>query len=207
MAHICLGLHSWSPPQCPNLTTECACAWSLRSCVTLCSPVDCSPPGSSDHRFFRQDYWSRLPFPPPVDLPNSGIEPTSLASPALAGGFFTTCAIWKALKRGHCGCVDWQTNRGLPWDRREFYHWVTHAPNPKWQEANLKAGPDTPLSDTNVYDVVSACSRSWTSLSTLYVEARRTLPAVLHGGERIPLFESWDHSLTMGDGLPVSWAS
>ena len=31
-----------------------------------------------------------MPFPTPGDLPDPGIEPTSLASPALAGGFFTT---------------------------------------------------------------------------------------------------------------------
>ena len=37
--------------------------------------------------FFRQEYWSRLPFPSPGDLPDPGMEP---ASPALAGGFFTT---------------------------------------------------------------------------------------------------------------------
>ena len=35
--------------------------------------------------FSRQEYWSRLPFPSPGDLPDSGIEPRS---PALAGGFF-----------------------------------------------------------------------------------------------------------------------
>ena len=37
--------------------------------------------------FSRQKYWSGLPFPPPGDLPDPGIEP---ASPAVAGGFFTT---------------------------------------------------------------------------------------------------------------------
>ena len=37
--------------------------------------------------FPRQEYWSGLPSP--EDLPNPGIEPKSLASPALAGGFFT----------------------------------------------------------------------------------------------------------------------
>ena len=37
--------------------------------------------------FSRQEYWSGLSFSPPGDLPNPGIEP---ASPALAGGFFTT---------------------------------------------------------------------------------------------------------------------
>ena len=40
--------------------------------------------------FSRQKYWSVLPFPPPGDLPNPGIEPTSVVSPALSGGFFTT---------------------------------------------------------------------------------------------------------------------
>ena len=40
--------------------------------------------------FPRQEYWSGLPFPSPVDLPDTGIEPTSPASSALAGGFFTT---------------------------------------------------------------------------------------------------------------------
>ena len=34
----------------------------------------------------QQEYWSGLPFSPPGDLPNPGIEPASLASPALAGG-------------------------------------------------------------------------------------------------------------------------
>ena len=36
--------------------------------------------------FPRQEYWSELPFPTPGDLPNSGIEPASLESPASAGG-------------------------------------------------------------------------------------------------------------------------
>ena len=40
--------------------------------------------------FPKQEYWSGLPIPPPGDLPCSGIEPVSPASPALAEGFFTT---------------------------------------------------------------------------------------------------------------------
>ena len=38
----------------------------------------------------RQEYWNRFPFPPPGDLPNPGIKPASLASPALTDRFFTT---------------------------------------------------------------------------------------------------------------------
>ena len=37
----------------------------------------------------RQEYWSGLPFPPPGSLPNPGIKPASLVSPALASRFFT----------------------------------------------------------------------------------------------------------------------
>ena len=47
-------------------------------------------------QFSRQEYWSGLPCPPPEDLPNPGIEPVSLTSPALAGGFFSTSATWGA---------------------------------------------------------------------------------------------------------------
>ena len=45
--------------------------------------------------FSRQEYWSGLPCHSPGDLPNPGIEPTSLMSPALAGRFFTTSATGK----------------------------------------------------------------------------------------------------------------
>ena len=45
--------------------------------------------------FSRQEYWSGLPFPPPGDLPNPGIEPESLVSAALAHRFFTTTATWE----------------------------------------------------------------------------------------------------------------
>ena len=46
--------------------------------------------------FFRQEYWSGLPFPTPGDLPKPGIEPRSPESPALSGRFFTTEPPWKS---------------------------------------------------------------------------------------------------------------
>ena len=59
--------------------------------------VDCvarqAPPSMG---FPRQGYWSGFPFPTPGDLPDLGIKPVSLASPALAGTFFTTRATWEA---------------------------------------------------------------------------------------------------------------
>ena len=44
-----------------------------QSCLTLCDPVHCSPPGTSVHGISQERYWSRLPFPSPGDLPDLGL--------------------------------------------------------------------------------------------------------------------------------------
>ena len=76
------------------------CTLSHFSCVQLFATlwaVACQAPLSMG--FPRQENWSGLPYLPPGDLPNPGIEPVSLASPALAGSSFTTRATWEALSR------------------------------------------------------------------------------------------------------------
>ena len=50
--------------------------------------------------FSRQESWGGLPFPSPEDLPDPGMEPVSLVSSTLTGGFFTTGATWEALAIG-----------------------------------------------------------------------------------------------------------
>ena len=61
----------------------------LQSCPTLCDPMDGDLPGSSLHGISQARIlqWAALL---QGDLADSGIEPTSLMSPALSGGFFTT---------------------------------------------------------------------------------------------------------------------
>ena len=76
-----------------HLPTLCSVA---QSCLSLCSPLNCSPPGSSSRGFSKGEYWSGLPFPSPGDLPDSGIEPASLASPTWAERFFTISATGEA---------------------------------------------------------------------------------------------------------------
>ena len=75
------------------------CMLSRFSCVQLWTPwtVACQAPLSME--FFRQEYWSGLPCFSPGDLPDPGIKPVSLMSPALAGGFFTTSAPWETQMR------------------------------------------------------------------------------------------------------------
>ena len=65
------------------------CCLVAKLCPTLCNPMDCSSQAPLSLGFPRQEYWSRLPFPSPGDLPDPGIEPASLEPPALAGKFFT----------------------------------------------------------------------------------------------------------------------
>ena len=83
----------------------------LRCCVLSCChlqlfattmPVACQTDLSMV--FSRQEYWSGWPFPTPGDLPDPGIEPTSLVSPALAGGFSTTEPAAAAAAKSHQSC-------------------------------------------------------------------------------------------------------
>ena len=62
---------------------RCVC---LLSCVQLCvTPWTVARQAPLSMGFSRQEHWSGLPRPPPGDLPDPGIESTSLSSPALAG--------------------------------------------------------------------------------------------------------------------------
>ena len=69
-------------PQCQQHGSMCA----------LYSPWTVARQDPLSMELYKQEYWSGLPFPTPRDLPNSGIKPASLVSPALADG--TTLATW-----------------------------------------------------------------------------------------------------------------
>ena len=75
----------------------CVCEYALSQVQLFETPWTVAHQVLLPMEFSRQAYWSGLPFPTPGDLPDPGIEPTSLVSPVLAGGFFTTSASWEAL--------------------------------------------------------------------------------------------------------------
>ena len=92
---LCLSLLMWGEVVCVS--------GSVLSHVQLfVTPwtVACKAPLSME--FSRQGDWSGLPFPPPGDLPDPGIESMSPASLALAGGCFTTSATWDILHGLNC---------------------------------------------------------------------------------------------------------
>ena len=78
----------------PILKGSCAQSLSPVWFSTVPWAVACQHPLSME--FSSQEHWNGLPFPSPGDHPNSGIQPTSLALPTLAGRFFTTSITWEA---------------------------------------------------------------------------------------------------------------
>ena len=56
-----------------SVTVITACMLSRSVMSDSFNPLDCNLPGSSVHRFFRQEYWSGLPFPSLRDRPDPGI--------------------------------------------------------------------------------------------------------------------------------------
>ena len=74
------------------------CAHSVtQSCPTSVTPWAMARQAPLLVEFSRQEYWSRLPFPTPGDLPELGIELSSFASPALTRGFFPTAPYLREL--------------------------------------------------------------------------------------------------------------
>ena len=65
---------------------ELCCCLVAKLCPTLATPQTIAHQVRLSMEFSRQEHWNELPFPPPGDLPNPGIEG---ASPALAGRSFT----------------------------------------------------------------------------------------------------------------------
>ena len=67
----------------------CVCAQSLQSCLTLCDPVDCSPPGSSVHGILQARILEWGAMPSFRNFPDSGIESMSACVSCFAGRFYT----------------------------------------------------------------------------------------------------------------------
>ena len=65
----------------------CECTHLLSHVQLFVTPWTVAPQTPLSMGFSRQEYWSGLPFPPPGDLPDPGIELASPLSPALAGRF------------------------------------------------------------------------------------------------------------------------
>ena len=71
------------------------CAKSLQSCPTFCNHIDCSPLGSFVHGILQARILEWVVVHPPEELPDPGIKPVSLISPASASRFFTHTT-WEA---------------------------------------------------------------------------------------------------------------
>ena len=112
--------------------------------------MDCSPQAALSMGFPRQEYWSGLPFPPPQDLPNPGIEPVSLISLALAGGFFTASITWEPQLTEQVQHI-LSSSSSLP--RRQGRTLVY-----SYREDSSERGPGEPGLSSHILCVPSSCS-------------------------------------------------
>ena len=85
-----------------------------QSCLTLCDPVDCSPPGSSVHGILQARVLEWVPFPSPGNLPNPGIEP---GSPALQADALSS------EPKLYCDHINSSTEAFSPWGRGLITNW------------------------------------------------------------------------------------
>ena len=88
----------------------------VQLCATLWTVAHHTPLSMG---FSTQVYWSRSPCPPPGDLPNAGLKPSSLTSPAMACGFFTTSPPWEAHGSHPCDLY-WIENNKCGWLKNIF---------------------------------------------------------------------------------------
>ena len=88
LQHASLLCSSLSSSGC--MLSHFSCVWLFATSWTIAQQAPLSK------GFSRKKYWSELPGPLPGDLPDPGIKPTSLLSPALASRFFTTSTTWDA---------------------------------------------------------------------------------------------------------------
>ena len=119
----------------------------LLSCVRLFVTPWTVAQAPLSMEFFRQEYWSVLLFTTPEDLPDPGIEPTSLVSPALAARFCTTklpgkpwCAAVHEVSKSWTRLSNWTTTTlgidfeinlaawGVIKDFNRLLFWLKHVP-------------------------------------------------------------------------------
>ena len=83
----------------------CTCVKSLSNVQLFVTLQTVAHQGPLSMGFSRPEYWSGLPFPPPGDLPDPGIKPSSPVSPALGGRYFTTAPHGKPMVYGRFGQI------------------------------------------------------------------------------------------------------
>ena len=112
--------------------------------------------------FSRQEYWSRLPFPPPGNCLNPGIEP---ASPALAGGFFTTVLpIWCVcylLSHVWLFMTPWTIAHHAPLSMDSLCAWILQARILEWVASSFSRGSSWPRDWTQVFHIAGRFFTIW----------------------------------------------
>ena len=125
----------------------CACvsAKSLQSCPTLCDSMDCRLPGFSVRGILQARILECVAMPSSRESFQPRIQPASLLSPTLSGGFFTISATWEAQLLSHFWLFEtpWtkihQTPMSMEFSKQEYWSGVPF-PSPR-DLSNLRVKP------------------------------------------------------------------
>ena len=127
-----------------GVLADLVCAKLLQSCLTLCDPRNCIPPGLLSVKFSRQESWSGLPCPPRGIFPTHRSNPRLLRLPTLAGRFFPAratrgacCSLMSQLpahslypRHPASGCSSGSQTHACPWAFAPAVTSVTRTPPP-----------------------------------------------------------------------------
>ena len=130
-------------------------------CLTLCDPMDyIAHQVPLSMSFSKQEYWSGFPCPPPGDLPNPGIKPAFLTSPALAGRLFITSATNLHLNR-----VIFKKRRARRESKCSEMKWLILFQN-SWETKHLRSKSKSSLKRNSQMDniIVKQHQRQWKGL-------------------------------------------
>ena len=105
----------------------------VQSCLTLCDPMNCSPPGSSVHGILQARILEWVPCPSAGDVPDPGIELTSPVSPALQVGSLPL-SHWGSLKASNTCNFRWAIRiRSLGWEDPLEKEMAIHSSTLAWK--------------------------------------------------------------------------
>ena len=161
----------------------CVCTQLLNRVQLFVTPwiVTCQAPLSVD--FSMSEYWSRLPFPTPGNLPKPGIEPMSLASPALAGRFLIVCHLGSLLTicMSVCSVTSVVSNSVWPCGLQPaslLCPWNSPGKNTEVGCYALLKGI-FPIQESNLQSLISFCIGRWVFFFFFFFTASTTWEAPL----------------------------
>ena len=142
--------------------------------VCVCDHMDYCPSGFTIYGIFQGRILEWLPLPTLGNLPNPGIKPRSLPSPALAGRFFITSATWEALDQCLAHSKHSVNVYKAKWTLYTFHHNSTHIAKSLLQALSSRITKKGELSAPPTYSLLEVAKARGKATKNRQVLGRRS---------------------------------